>query len=379
LLGRTPNWAPALQPMILILASSRCCPLGRSVLPCSAPDRRRWPLTAYTLSTVRRNHAGAPDCGSGRRAGFGPGRRWSRRWAPGRPAQPRATLPPGAGGAGGAGFPGGGATPPNFPGTGAGGFRGPRGAAGGLGGLLNGTTVGTKLEALLRNGSSGYRWVAAAVGANNAASYQLASDQAVMAIGGFNGSDPSPTLAEFQAYVRGGQIHYFLGGGGFGVRAAVPAAWSATRRSPHYTACTVNGVRPHRPHQPLTHTPSGGSTPPGYNAPETSRGRDRWGGIGGGIKTVYACSLVQVAQRGAGRWSSSGSHSLPGVPRGWGWRWPPRWRSGDGRSCSMLGAPIGSSRLPRSCRPGRASKRLPGTSRPGASRAAGRGRTQAVA
>jgi hypothetical protein len=34
-----------------------------------------------------------------------------------------------------------------------------------------------------------------------------------MAIGGFNGSDPSPTLAEFRAYVESGQIHYFIAGG----------------------------------------------------------------------------------------------------------------------------------------------------------------------
>ena len=38
----------------------------------------------------------------------------------------------------------------------------------------------------------------------------------VMAIGGFNGSDPSPTLAQFQADVQAGEIHYFLAGGGFG-------------------------------------------------------------------------------------------------------------------------------------------------------------------
>ena len=37
-----------------------------------------------------------------------------------------------------------------------------------------------------------------------------------MAIGGFNGSDPSPTLAQFQALVAQGQIHYFLAGGGMG-------------------------------------------------------------------------------------------------------------------------------------------------------------------
>ena len=47
----------------------------------------------------------------------------------------------------------------------------------------------------------GYTWVAAAVGANQAAGYQLATDEPVMAIGGFNGTDPTPTLAQFQQYV----------------------------------------------------------------------------------------------------------------------------------------------------------------------------------
>jgi hypothetical protein len=37
-----------------------------------------------------------------------------------------------------------------------------------------------------------------------------------MAIGGFNGSDPAPTLAQFQQDVAEGKIHYFIGGGGFG-------------------------------------------------------------------------------------------------------------------------------------------------------------------
>ena len=37
-----------------------------------------------------------------------------------------------------------------------------------------------------------------------------------MAIGGFNGSDPSPTLAQFKAWVAAGRIHYFIAGGGLG-------------------------------------------------------------------------------------------------------------------------------------------------------------------
>jgi 4-amino-4-deoxy-L-arabinose transferase-like glycosyltransferase len=51
------------------------------------------------------------------------------------------------------------------------------------------------------------------VSANQAAGYQLATGVPVMAIGGFNGTDPAPTLAEFQQYVRAGKIHYFIAGG----------------------------------------------------------------------------------------------------------------------------------------------------------------------
>jgi len=61
-----------------------------------------------------------------------------------------------------------------------------------------------------------YTWVAAAVGANNASGYQLASEQPVLALGGFNGSDPFPTLAEFQQMVADGEIHWFISSGGIG-------------------------------------------------------------------------------------------------------------------------------------------------------------------
>jgi 4-amino-4-deoxy-L-arabinose transferase-like glycosyltransferase len=54
--------------------------------------------------------------------------------------------------------------------------------------------------------------VAAAVGSQSASGFQLATGDPVMAVGGFNGSDPSPTLAQFQQYVQQGKIHYFIGG-----------------------------------------------------------------------------------------------------------------------------------------------------------------------
>nr|WP_246244508.1 glycosyltransferase family 39 protein [Amycolatopsis pithecellobii] len=82
---------------------------------------------------------------------------------------------------------------------------------GGMGSLLGTTTPGETLVSLLRNDSSAYQWAAATVGSNPAASYQLAADVPVMAVGGFNGTDPAPTLAQFQEYVRAGKIHYFLG------------------------------------------------------------------------------------------------------------------------------------------------------------------------
>jgi 4-amino-4-deoxy-L-arabinose transferase-like glycosyltransferase len=246
LLDRTPDWSPALPPVVLILglglSVALLVPMGRRlgvvvlgaaiVVALAAP-------TAYTLSTVRTRHTGAlPTAGpAGASRGFGPGR-----------GGPGGGFPNFARGNGGPPGFANGAPPPGFATNGTGGppagFGGFRGGAGGLGGLLNGTTVGAKLEAMLRDGSDGYRWTAAAVGANNAASYQLASGEPVMAIGGFNGSDPSPTLAEFQAFVRDAKIHYFLGGGGFGGPGGASGTSSAiaTWVTASFTATTVNGA-----------------------------------------------------------------------------------------------------------------------------------------
>ncbi|MGL4744519.1 MAG: ArnT family glycosyltransferase [Dermatophilaceae bacterium] len=98
-------------------------------------------------------------------------------------------------------------------GTAAGGGGG--GGGGGMGGLLDATTPDAEVIAALQTDADSYTWVAAAVGSQNAAGLQLTTEEPVMAIGGFNGSDPSPTLAEFQQYVADGEIHWFLAGGGF--------------------------------------------------------------------------------------------------------------------------------------------------------------------
>lgn len=86
------------------------------------------------------------------------------------------------------------------------------GGMGGPGGLLDSPAPAPGLSAALSANAHEFTWVAATVGSNNAAGYQLASGAPVMAIGGFNGTDPSPTLKEFQHDVAARQIHYFVRG-----------------------------------------------------------------------------------------------------------------------------------------------------------------------
>jgi 4-amino-4-deoxy-L-arabinose transferase-like glycosyltransferase len=89
---------------------------------------------------------------------------------------------------------------------------GPRAGFGGPPGFLSVARPGPTLTATLSADAADYTWVAAAVGSNNAAGYQLATGAPVMAVGGFNGTDPAPTLAQFQRDVADRRIHYFVGG-----------------------------------------------------------------------------------------------------------------------------------------------------------------------
>jgi hypothetical protein len=123
------------------------------------------------------------------------------------------------------------------------------GPGGGLGGLLDASMPNTEVTAALSAHASSYRWVAAAIGSQNAAGLQLGTGLPVMPIGGFNGSDPSPTLAQFEQYVAAGQIHYFAagsgldggpgggpGGGQSGTGSQI-SAWVAS----HFTQVTIGG------------------------------------------------------------------------------------------------------------------------------------------
>jgi hypothetical protein len=54
------------------------------------------------------------------------------------------------------------------------------------------------------------RWAAAAVGSMGVSSLELKTKAPIMAIGGFTGSDNSPTLEQFQGYVAQHQVRYFI-------------------------------------------------------------------------------------------------------------------------------------------------------------------------
>jgi 4-amino-4-deoxy-L-arabinose transferase-like glycosyltransferase len=161
---------------------------------------------------------------------------------------PAPTTGGGPGGFGGFGRPGGAGGFGGRPG-GAGGAGGRAGGGGPAGGLLNASNPGRQLVSMLESNAGHFTWVAATTGANTAAGYQLATDDPVMAIGGFNGTDPTPTLAAFEKDVAQGKVHYYISGGGFGgfggrggtstsVGAQAVSSWVTS----HFTATTVDGV-----------------------------------------------------------------------------------------------------------------------------------------
>jgi 4-amino-4-deoxy-L-arabinose transferase-like glycosyltransferase len=225
LLQRSPGWNPWLRPLVVFTGITGA--VGVVAAPYVSRQLRAAVLAAAILgglaapaaasiATAATPHGGAiPTTSPAVTAGGGGG---------------------GFGGPGGGGF--GGPAPGRFAGAppaggGGGGGRG--------GGLLRSSVASSELTAALRADADRYTWVAATVGANQAAGYQLASGEPVMAIGGFNGSDPWPTLEVFQRYVAKGEIHYFIAGamgaGGAGTASQI-ADWVAS----NYTATTIGAT-----------------------------------------------------------------------------------------------------------------------------------------
>jgi hypothetical protein len=212
LMSRSPDFHPWLRDVVVVLGV--VVALAVLVPPTRLGRQARWssglavaalavgfagPI-AWSINTAATAHAGAiPSAGpavtvpsSGGPAGhFG--------------FRPRGQL--GAGGGLGA--------PPGFGGGNPFGPGGPLalGGRGGGGNLIQAGTPSAAVIAALRADASAYSWVAATAGGENAAGYQLAAAEPVMAIGGFNGTDPAPSLAQFERFVAQGRIHYFIGAG----------------------------------------------------------------------------------------------------------------------------------------------------------------------
>jgi 4-amino-4-deoxy-L-arabinose transferase-like glycosyltransferase len=222
--------------------------------------------TAYALQTASTAHTGAlPTAGPSATGGFGgPG------GGAGGAGRTGGTGPGGTGGTagrGGFGGPGtttggtttggtttggtttggagtapttGGGTRPG--GGGAGGAGGGQGA-GGLGGA---TTVNSALTTALKANAGNYEWVAATTGDNEAASLELATGESVMALGGYNGTDPSISLSAFEKLVAAGKIHYYIADsqGFIGSTAASTSTAYQIQQwvTSHYTATTVGGT-----------------------------------------------------------------------------------------------------------------------------------------
>ena len=312
LLDRSPDWLPWLRWVVLIAGL-----LGAAAVLGSGYWRRFGPWatagvlglvlvaglggpTAYALNTINTAHTGAiPSAGpasaagggfgGGAPGGFGGGGFGGRGFG-GAPGTGTGTgtrtggFPRGGTGTAGTGTGGTGTAPSGSRGTGTGtgpggagqfgsgthrggtggpgGFGGARagggfgGGAGG-GGLGGSTTVSSALTKLLEQDASSYKWVAVTVGSEGAAPLELATGDAVVAIGGFNGTDPWPTLSFFEQMVAKHEIHYYVGesgasfGGGTG--SAAIAAWVEA----HFTKQTVGGETVYDLTKPVTTSTSG--------------------------------------------------------------------------------------------------------------------------
>ncbi|WP_250279818.1 glycosyl transferase, partial [Frankia sp. Cppng1_Ct_nod] len=210
LLGRSPDWYPALRFVVLVAAilGALALLIGRRLLAVAAAGVATavaialgGPSAAYALDTASTPHMGAtPTAGPASAGGGGFPGGMGRQFSGGTNGQP-----PGGGNFSGSGS-----------GSGAGGQGSGQAGGGQRGGFGGEQTADSELVQLLKSGQKGYRWVAATSGSQTAGPLELASGTAIMSMGGFSGGDPAPTLAEFKRYVANHNIHYYIAGGGFG-------------------------------------------------------------------------------------------------------------------------------------------------------------------
>lgn len=97
--------------------------------------------------------------------------------------------------------------------SGVGGSPGGLSANGGRGNANNGLNVDTALVRYLETNRNGAQYLVAVASSNEADSLILATNQPVMALGSFSGSDPILTASQLAALVARGSVRFFLLGG----------------------------------------------------------------------------------------------------------------------------------------------------------------------
>ncbi|MEA2623951.1 MAG: hypothetical protein QOH61_2861, partial [Chloroflexota bacterium] len=199
LLLRTPAFMPGLALAVLVIgllaAAAVAVPLlaARRIHLTAAAIGLVVLLTgpaAYAMDTMNTAYSGGDPAAGPAAQETGFGARGSQDGLPGtRPGSaPGDGVRPPSGGVPGGGFAGG----------------GPAG---------EGSADPALVSYLLAN-QGGATWIVATSSSHGAGSIELASGKPVMAMGGFMGSDPAPTLDQLKALVASGQLRFLLLGGG---------------------------------------------------------------------------------------------------------------------------------------------------------------------
>jgi hypothetical protein len=131
----------------------------------------------------------------------------------------------------------------------------------------------------------------------NASDLEARYDLSIMALGGFQGSDPATTPQRFAGQVLKGQVRYVLaGGGGFGGRfpgiGGFPGGFPGGGTRPGGGRFPGGGQFPGRGQFPGGRPPGGTTTAPGGPAP--GGGGPRTGGPGG---TNVAQTVMSLADQ----------------------------------------------------------------------------------
>jgi 4-amino-4-deoxy-L-arabinose transferase-like glycosyltransferase len=170
-----------------------------------------------------------------------------------------------------------------------GGFGGRSGVAGvsaGGGGMLGASTTLTSTENRIYDYVNAHRdgagYLMAVDSWSQASPYILTTGQEVLAMGGFSGSVPEPTLARVEQLVHSGQLRFFLisGESGLGPAMGGHGSTSAAIDSWVDSACTKVPAADYG----ATATTSASGT--GFGGPAGFGG---FGGPGGGTQILYQC------------------------------------------------------------------------------------------